>query len=132
MHHMNPSFFAQIPGMGWQFFAAALVLVLPGLFLLIFPVVKAIRSRVRRLSVPKWLWSWFVGIGLSLLTVLLINVLRPSLFIRLLFKYYCGWPPLLTINILSPLGMLLVFDLATILWGLISFGILSAIRPRRV
>ena len=132
MYHMNPSFFAQgIPGMGWQFIVAVLVLVLSGLFLLIFPLVRAVRSRVRRLSVPRWLWSWLVGIGLSLLTVILVNVLKPSLFIRLLFGYFRGWSPLLPISILSPLGMLLVFDLATVLWGLIAYGILSAIRPRR-
>jgi hypothetical protein len=132
MYHVNPSFLAQgIPGMGWQFFVACLVLVLAGLFLLIFPLVRAIRSRRRRLSVPRWLWGWLVGIGLSLLTVILINVLRPSLFIRLIFKYYRGWSPILPISILSPLGMLLVFDLATILWSLIAYGILSVIRPRR-
>jgi hypothetical protein len=132
MQHMNPSFFAQgMPGMGWQFIVACLVLVLSGLFLLIFPLVRAVRSRRRRLSVPRWLWSWLVGIGLSLLTVLLVNVLRSSLFIRFLFKYYHGWSPLLPISILSPLGMLLVFDLSAVLWGLLTFGILSAIRPRR-
>lgn len=132
MYHMNPSFFAQgIPGMGWQFFVAVLALILPGLFLLIFPLVRAVRSRVRRLSVPRWLWSWLVGIGLSLITVILVNGLRPSLFIRLIFKYYRGWSPILPISILSPLGMLLVFDFATVLWSLIAYGILSAIRPRR-
>ncbi|HEY43374.1 MAG TPA: hypothetical protein G4O11_05260 [Anaerolineae bacterium] len=129
---MNPSFLAQgIPGMGWQFIVACLVLVLSGLFLLIFPLVRVLRSRVRRLPVPRWLLSWLVGIGLSLITVILVDVLRSSLFIRFLFKYYRGWSPLLPINILSPLGMLLVFDLATILLGLIVYGILSAIRLRR-
>jgi hypothetical protein len=132
MLHIYPSTFAQgIPGMGWQFIVACLVLVLSGLFLLIFPLVKVIRSRLRRLPVPRWLKGWLLGIGLSLITVILINVLRPSLFIRLIFMYYRGWSPFLPINILSPLGMLLVFDLATILWGLISYGILSVIRPRR-
>lgn len=132
MYHMNLSFLAQgIPGMGWQFFVAALVLVLSGLFLLIFPLIQAIRSRRRRQPVPRWLLSWLVGIGLSLLTVLLIDVWRSSLFIRLIFKYYRGWSPILPISILSPLGMLLVFDLATVLWSLIAYGILSAFRSRR-
>jgi len=132
MYHMNLSFVAlQIPGMGWQFFVAALALVLAGLFLLIFPLIRAVRSRRRRLPIPRWLMSWLVGIGLSLLTVLLVDILRSSLFIRLIFNYYRGWSPILPISILSPLGMLLVFDLAAILWGLIAYGILSAIRLRR-
>jgi hypothetical protein len=132
MYHVKPSFVAlQMPGMGWQFFVAALALVLAGLFLLIFPLIRAVRSRRRRLPVPRWLGGWLVGIGLSLLTIILINVLRSSLFIRLIFKYYRGWSPILPISILSPLGMLLVFDLATILWSLIAYGVLSVIRPRK-
>jgi hypothetical protein len=132
MYRLNPSFYAQgMPGMGWQFIVAVLVLVLSGLFLLIFPLIKVIRCKVRRLPVPRWLWSWFIGIGLSILTIILVNVLKSSLFIRFLFVYYRGWSPLLPVNILAPLGMILVFDLATLLWGLIVYGILSAVRPRR-
>lgn len=132
MYPMHPSFLVlQIPGMDWQFFVATLTLVLGGLFLLIFPLIQAIRSRRRRLPVPRWLLSWLVGIGLSILTVLLVNTVRSSLFVRWLFKYYRGWSPILPISILSPLGMLLVFDLATILWSLIAYGILTAFRSRR-
>jgi hypothetical protein len=123
MIHTSHNLFAQIggmPGMGWQFILAVLVLIILGLFLIGFPLTKIIRARKRKLSIPWWLWGWFAGIALGIITLLLIHSLKPSFFIRVLYWYWSGWPPYLPISALLPLGMVLNFDLATILGSLLA------------
>ena len=137
MVHSSPDLFSQIggmPGMGWRFILAVLVLIILALILIGFPLIKIIRARKRKLSTPWWLWGWFAGIALSIITVLLIQSLKPSLFIRLLYLYWGGWPYYLPISALSPLGMVLSFNLATILWSLLTatiFYVVGLKKPKQ-
>jgi hypothetical protein len=120
-----------LPGMGLDLVGAALLLIAPALFLIIFPLVRLGRARKRRQPVPRWLLSWLIGLGVGIISTVLISVMRASLFIRYLFWYWKGWNPLLPVSILSPLGMILTFDFFTILGGLICFCILLLISPKR-
>jgi hypothetical protein len=135
MVHTNPDLFAQIegmPGIGWQFILAVLVLIILALFLIVFPLMKIIRIRKRKLSAPWWLWGWFAGIAISIITILLVQSLKPSLFIRLLYQYWSGWPYYLPISALSPLGMVLSFNLATILGSLLTSIIFYVIKSKKI